>query len=179
MEEWKNGDEKAVDRLFPLVYEELKRQARVFLSKERSDHTLQPTALVNEAYLRLVGVHEMKWEDRAHFYAISAMMMRRILVDHARKMVADKRGGGGLKRLTLGNLSIGGQQRSADLLDLDAALIRLAEFEERKAKVVEMKFYGGLNRKEIAEVLKVTEKTVQRDWKFAKIWLYREMTRIG
>jgi RNA polymerase sigma factor (TIGR02999 family) len=118
----------------------------------------------------------MKWEDRAHFYAISATTMRRILVDHARKFSSEKRGGE-MRRLTLGNLQIAEKEKAADLLDLDEALTKLAEIEERKAKVVEMRFFGGLNQKEIAEVLNVTEKTIQRDWKFAKLWLYRELTK--
>lgn len=174
LQDWRKGDESAVDRLFPLVYQELKIQARNYLNKERKNHTLQPTALVNEAYLRMIGINKMNWEDRAHFYALSATTMRRILVDHARKIATDKRGGE-LQRLTLGNLKIADEQKATDLLDLDDALERLAEMEERKAKVVEMRFFSGLNQKEIAEVLKVTEKTVQRDWKFAKLWLYREL----
>lgn len=176
LEEWKNGDRSAIDRLYPLVYEELKRQARGYLSNERSGHTLQPTALVNEAYLRLVGINKLQWEDRAHFFAVSAMTMRRILVDHARKIAADKRGGN-LKRLTLGNLQIAEDRKTTDLLELEDALVRFEKMEERKAKVIELRFYGGLNQKEIAEFLGVTEKTVQRDWNFAKLWLYRELTR--
>jgi RNA polymerase sigma factor (TIGR02999 family) len=174
LQDWKNGDETAVDQLFPLVYDELKRQARNYLNKERGNHTLQPTALVHEVYLRLIKLNQMKWEDRAHFYAISATTMRRILVDHAREIAADKRGGA-LQRITLENLQISNEQKATDLLELDEALIKLAEIEERKVRVVEMNFFGGLNQKEIAEVLQITEKTVQRDWKFAKLWLYREL----
>ncbi|MEZ5429394.1 MAG: sigma-70 family RNA polymerase sigma factor [Pyrinomonadaceae bacterium] len=176
LQEWRAGDKTAVDRLFPLVYDELKKQARSYLFNERRDHTLQPTALVNEAYLRLVGINQMKWEDRAHFFAFSATTMRRILVDHARKLYSEKRGGQ-LQRLTLGNLPMADEQKAADLLELDEALTRLAEIDERKEKVVEMRFFAGLNQKEIAEVLQVNEKTVQRDWQFAKLWLYRELTR--
>ncbi len=176
LQEWKNGDETAIDRLFPLVYDELKRQARNYLNKERINHTLQPTALVHEVYLRLTNLNQIKWEDRAHFYAISATTMRRILVDHAREIAADKRGGGGARqRITLENLQISNEQKATDLLELDEALTKLAEIEERKVRVVEMSFFGGLNQKEIAEVLQITEKTVQRDWKFAKLWLYREL----
>jgi len=174
LQEWKNGDGTAVDRLFPLVYDELKRQARNYLNKERANHTLQPTALVHEVYLRLVKLNQMKWEDRAHFYAISATTMRRILVDHAREIAADKRGGA-MQRITLENLYTSNEKKATDLLELDEALTKLAEIEERKAQVVEMNFFGGLNQKEIAEVLQVTEKTVQRDWQFAKLWLYREL----
>jgi RNA polymerase sigma-70 factor, ECF subfamily len=174
LQEWKSGDKSAVDRLFPLVYEELKRQARNYLNKERGNHTLQPTALVHEAYLRLTKLNQMKWEDRAHFYAISATTMRRILVDHAREVAASKRGGN-FQRVTLENVQIAGEQNSLDLLELDEALTKLAEIEERKARVVELSFFGGLKQKEIAEALQITEKAVQRDWKFAKLWLYREL----
>ena len=176
LKEWRSGDESAVDRLFPLVYDELKRQAKSYLNRERGNHTLQPTALVNEAYIRMIGINKMNWADRAHFYALSATTMRRILVDHARKIASDKRGGE-LQRITLSNLKISDEQKATDLLDLDDALNRFAELEERKAKVVEMRFFSGLNQKEIAKILEVTEKTVQRDWKFAKLWLYRELTK--
>jgi RNA polymerase sigma factor (TIGR02999 family) len=176
LHEWKNGDKTAVDRLFPLVYDDLKRQAKNYLHKERSNHTLQPTALVHEAYLRLVKLEQMDWTDRAHFYALSATMMRRILVDHAREATADKRGGE-MKRVTLENLPIANEQKIVDLLELDEALIKLAQIDQRKASVVELKFFGGLSQKEIAEVLDITEKTVQRDWQFAKLWLYREFKK--
>jgi RNA polymerase sigma factor (TIGR02999 family) len=176
LQEWKNGDETAVDRLFPLVYEELKRQARSYLNRERVDHTLQPTALVHEVYLRLIKLNQIKWENRAHFYAISATTMRRILVDHAREVAAEKRGGD-MKQLTLDKVQIAIEQKATDLLELDEALTRLAGIEERKARVIEMNFFGGLNQKEIAEILQVTEKTIQRDLKFAKLWLYRELSQ--
>lgn len=176
LRDWREGDKSAVDRLFPIVYDELKRQARFLMSKERGNHTLQPTALVNEAYMRLIGVNQMSWEDRAHFFAFSATTMRRILVEHARKVAAVKRGGE-MRRLTLDNLQIADEQKAIDLLELDEAMINLAELDERKAKVVEMIFFGGLNQKEIAKILEVAEKTVQRDWKFAKLWLYRQLTR--
>lgn len=175
LKDWRAGDDSAADRLFPLVYNELRRQARGYLNRERNEHTLQPTALVNEAYIRLIGINKLDWEDRAHFYAVSAITMRRILVDHARKIATNKRGGE-RQRITLANLQIAEEKKAADLLDLDDALDRLSELEDRKAKVVEMKFFSGLNQKEIAKVLNVTEKTVQRDWKFAKLWLYRELT---
>lgn len=176
LQEWKNGDETAIDRLFPLVYSELRRQARNYLNKERVNHTLQPTALVHEVYLRLVKLNQIKWENRAHFYAISATTMRRILVDHARELAAEKRGGE-FQRLTLENLQIANEQKATDLLELDEALNKLAEIEERKARVIEMNFFGGLNQKEIAEVLNITEKTIQRDLKFAKLWLFRELSQ--
>lgn len=176
LQEWKDGDETAVDRLFPLVYDELRRQARNYLNKERANHTLQPTALVHEVYLRLVKLNQMKWENRAHFYAISATTMRRILVDHAREIAADKRGGE-MRRVTLENVQAANEHKATDLLELDEALGKLADIEERKARVIEMNFFGGLNQKEIAEVLNMTEKTVQRDLKFAKLWLYRELSQ--
>jgi RNA polymerase sigma-70 factor (ECF subfamily) len=174
LQEWKNGDETAVERLFPLVYDELKRRARNYLNQERSNHTLQPTALVHEVYLRLIRLNQIKWEDRAHFYAISATTMRRILVDHAREIAADKRGGA-MQRITLENLKISKEEKATDLLELNEALTKLAAIDPRKANVVEMIYFGGLNQKEIAEVLQITEKTVQRDWKFAKLWLYGEL----
>lgn len=175
LQEWKKGDVSAVDRLFPLVYNELKRQAKNYLSKERLNHTLQPTALVHEVYLRLVNLNQMKWENRAHFFAISATTMRRILVDHAREIAADKRGGE-MRRVTLENLQVANKDKATDLLELEEALNKLSEIEDRKARVIEMSFFGGLNQKEIAEVLNIAEKTVQRDLKFAKLWLFRELT---
>lgn len=176
LEEWRTGDETAVDRLFPLVYEELKSRARQYLNRERNNHTLQPTALVNEVYIRLVDVKRMEWNDRVHFFAISATIMRRILVDHARRIESEKRGGN-FKRLTLENLPIANKNKSADLLDLERALTQLKEIDERKVKVVELRFFGGLTNKESAEVLKVNEKTIQRDWNFARVWLYRELNK--
>ena len=175
LHEWKNGDQTAVDRLFPLVYDELKRRARNYLNQEHADHTLQPTALVNEAYLRLIKLDRMNWQNRAHFYAISATTMRRILVDHAREIAADKRGGGEIKRVALENLQISDSEKATDLLELNEALDKLAEVEDRKVRVVEMIYFGGMTYREIAEVLQVTEKTVQRDWNFAKLWLHREL----
>lgn len=174
LREWKKGDESAIDELFPLVYNDLRQQARNYLRSERSDHTLQPTALVHEAYLRMLRLGQTEWENRAHFYAVSAIMMRRILVDHARQVAAEKRGGN-LQRVTLQNIPAQVEQKAIDLLELNDALDRLAEIEERKARIVEMTYFGGLAQKEIAEILDITEKTVQRDWKFAKLWLFREL----
>ena len=172
--EWKEGDETALDRLYPLVYNELRRQARGYLNRERSGHTLQPTALVHEVYLRLLKLDHAKLADRAHFYAIAAITMRRVLVDHAREIAAAKRGGE-LHRVTFENLAVPIEEKAVDLIELDDALVKLAAIEERKARIVEMTFFAGLSQAEIAEVLGVTEKTVQRDWKFAKLWLYREL----
>ncbi len=174
LQEWSDGDQTALTKLMPLVYDELRRLAHRYMAQERSDHTLQTTALVHEAYLRLVGQKDVQWQNRAHFFAVSAQLMRRILVDHAREIAADKRGGA-MQRITLENLYTSNEKKATDLLELDEALTKLAEIEERKAQVVEMNFFGGLNQKEIAEVLQVTEKTVQRDWQFAKLWLYREL----
>ncbi|MCO6512105.1 MAG: sigma-70 family RNA polymerase sigma factor [Aridibacter famidurans] len=174
LQDWRKGDESAVERLMPVVHAELKRLARSYLSRERAGHTLQPTALVNEAFLRFARINDLDWQDRAHFFAVSATIMRQILVDHARRIATDKRGGG-MKRLTLDNLRIANETKAADLLGLEMALEKLAEIDARKVKVVEMKFFSGLKHEEIAEVLGVTEKTIQRDWKIAKLWLYREL----
>jgi len=175
LREWCNGDREAAEQLFPLVYGELKRQARFFLSRERADHTLQPTALVHEAYLRLVDQTFLRAENRQHFFAIASRLMRQILVDYARRKNAEKRGGAA-RRLSLDETGILPEQVAGDLLVLDEALERLAALDERKSKVVEMRFFGGMNETEIAEVLAVNERTVRRDWQFAKLWLYRELS---
>ncbi|MGI8435538.1 MAG: sigma-70 family RNA polymerase sigma factor [Chthoniobacterales bacterium] len=173
---WRNGDPDAPARLIPLVYEELKRQAAAYLRRERSDHTLQATALVHEAYLKLVDQDRADWNDRAHFCAVSAQLMRRILVEHARGRNAAKRGGG-VERLSLEEAREIGQERDPDLTAIDEALKDFAASHPREGKIVEMKFFGGLTVAEIAVVLGVSEKTVIRDWKFAKLWLRREFTR--
>jgi RNA polymerase sigma factor (TIGR02999 family) len=176
LREWCGGDLQAAERLFPLVYDELKRQARMFLSRERTDHTLQPTALVHEAYLRLVDQTVLKAENRTHFFGIASRLMRQILVDHARKKNAEKRGGAA-QRLSLDDVTVAPEEAAGDVLALNDALERLASHDERKAKVVEMRFFGGMNEQEIAEILGVSEKTVRRDWQFAKLWLYRELSQ--
>ena len=158
----------------PLLYEELRRLARSYLRHERGDHTLQATALVHEAYLRLVDDRSVQWQNRAHFYAIAARLMRRILVDHARAHNTAKRGGLNQK-LVLDEELIVAQNGGPDLVALDGALQNLARIYPRKSEVVELKFFGGLEAKDIAEVLQVSEKTVLRDWNFAKLWLYREI----
>ena len=173
--EWREGNTSASERLFPLVYDELKRQARRCLSRERSDHTLQPTALVHEAYLRMVDQTSPQIENRAHFFAFAARVMRQILVDHAREHKAEKRGGAA-QRFSLADIDLLPEQSAADMLELDEALHKLEEIDERKCRVVDMRFFGGLKEHEIAEVLGITEKTVRRDWQFAKLWLYRELT---
>ena len=172
---WKTGETGAEDALFPLVYEELKRIARQYLRHEREGHTLQPTALVHEAYLRLVDQTRVEWQNRAQFYGVAATMMRRILVNHARGLATEKRGGG-VPRISLDDATISVEQ-GANLVALDDALDQLAKFDERKSRVVELLYFGGLENKEAAEVLGVSEKTIQRDWQMAKMWLYRELSQ--
>jgi RNA polymerase sigma-70 factor (ECF subfamily) len=173
---WGGGDESALDRLMPLVYGELRRLAHRYMTHERPGHTLQTTALVNEAYLRLVNWREARWQNRAHFFAVSAQMMRRILVDFARDKQASKRGGDA-PQVSLSQASAFTVERGADLVALDEALTALAEVDRRKSQVVEMRFFGGLSIKEVAEVLKVSEETVLRDWRLAKVWLLRELDK--
>jgi RNA polymerase sigma factor (TIGR02999 family) len=173
---WGDGDESALERLIPLVYAELRQLAHRYMSHERPGHTLQTTALVNEAYLRLVDWKEAQWQNRAHFFAVSAQMMRRILVDFARDRQYLKRGGGAL-RVSLGEATAIAECRSSDLVALDEALTALTEMDRRKGQVVEMRFFGGLSVKEVAEVMKVSEETVMRDWRLAKVWLFRELGR--
>lgn len=176
LHDWSSGDAQAQERLMPFVYDELRRLARSFLSRERGDHTLQPTALVNEAYVRLVDQTRVSWQNRAHFYGIAASMMRRVLIDHARARATGKRGGGAI-RLSIDDLQVPIEERAASFIDLDEALKTLEQMDERKCKVVEMRFFGGLSDEEIAEVLGVTTRTVLRDWKKARLWLYRELSQ--
>lgn len=175
LQEWREGRRGASERLFPIVYDELKRQARNHLRRERPDHTLQPTALVHEAYLRMVDQTSLAVENRAHFFAFASRVMRQILVDHAREHKAEKRGGAA-QRLSLADVDLLPQQSAADMLALDDALKKLEKIDERKCQVVDMRFFGGLKEEEIAKVLQVNEKTVRRDWQFAKLWLYRELS---
>ncbi len=175
---WRSGDRKALDALLPVVYNELQRLAHFQLRKERPDHTLQSAALVNEAYLRLVGLSAPPWEGRSHFFAIAAQQMRQILVDYARRHRAGKRGGGaGALSLDDSGLLEQGKGRDLDVVALDDALKTLAKIDQRKAQVVELRFFGGLNSEETAEVLKVSPVTVARDWSTARAWLHREMSR--
>lgn len=176
LHDWSDGDPNAPERLMPFVYDELRRLARAFLARERGSHTLQPTALVNEAYLRLVDQTRVNWQNRAHFYGIASSMMRRVLIDHARAHAADKRGGTAI-HLSIEDLQVPMEQRAASLVALDEALDKLAQFDERKCKVVEMRFFGGLADEEIAKVLGVTTRTVLRDWKTARLLLYRELSQ--
>lgn len=175
LKDWSGGSEDASARLMPLVYEELRRLAREYIRRERADHTLQATALVHEAYLRMVDEKNVTWKDRAHFYGIAARLMRRILVDHARAHNAAKRGGLEQK-LSLDEARDLPAAGATDLVALDGALENLAKTYPRKSEVVELKFFGGLEANEIAEVLQVSEKTVLRDWSFAKLWLCRELS---
>ena len=173
--DWSRGDQAALDSLMPLVYQELRRLAHCYMRRERVGHTLQTTALINEAYLRLVEQQHVQWHNRAHFFAISAQLMRRILVDHARSHTRVKRGGGVLK-MPLDEALVPSQKRAAELVALDDALQSLATLDPRKSQVVELRFFGGLSVEETAEVLKVTPMTVTRDWKTAKAWLHREIS---
>jgi RNA polymerase sigma factor (TIGR02999 family) len=175
---WRAGDPKALDELLPLVYKELQRLAHFQLRNERADHTLQSTALVNEAYLRLIGMNAPRWEGRSHFFAIAAQLMRQILVDYARRHRAEKRGGRA-ETLSLDDTGLfeQGKSRDIDVVALDDALKTLAKMDARKAQVVELRFFGGLNFEETADVLKVSSITVQRDWSTARAWLHREMSR--
>lgn len=177
LQEWSDGDKDAPARLMPLVYDELRRLAARYLSRERSDHTLQPTALVNEAYLRLVDKTHVNFQSRTHFYGLAAQIMRHILVDHARARAADKRGGAALRLSLEDVVEILPEQRAADLVALDEALNALAKFDKRKSQVVELRFFGGLQEEEIAAYLDVSVRTVLRDWKIARLWLYRELLR--
>jgi len=171
---WSGGDRGALDRLTAIVYDELYRMARRHMRRERAGHSLQTTALVNEAYLQLVGYERMKWQNRAHFFAVSAQVMRRILVDRARRHNLKR--GGDLRQVSLDEAAVLGLERAGNLVALDDAMHALALVDQRKVQVVEMRYFGGMSVEETAEVLKVSTITVMRDWKFAKTWLYRELT---
>ncbi len=172
--EWSDGDDGALAELTPLVYEELRRLAHHFMGGERSDHTLQTTALVNEAYLRLAGQSNLRWQSRAHFFAVAARAMRQILVNYAKASQSQKRGGGALK-VELNEVALISPEQTTEILDVHEALERLATLDSRKAHVVELKYFGGLKHDEIAEVLKISTVTVRRDWVFAKAWLHNEL----
>jgi RNA polymerase sigma-70 factor (ECF subfamily) len=174
LRQWQSGDKDARDQLIPLVYDELHRMARQYVRRERPGHTLQTTALVNEAYLRLVDQKDVDWQNRAHFFAVSAQVMRHILVDYARQHSAVKRGGE-FQRIALDDEASISAERAAELVALDEALQALQEIHPRRSRVVELRYFGGLNNRETSEVLKISEPTIERDWRFAKAWLYREM----
>jgi RNA polymerase sigma factor (TIGR02999 family) len=170
---WNAGDTSALERLTPIVYDELHRLARRYMRGERPGQSLQTTALVNEAYMRLVDYTRMQWQDRAHFFAVAAQAMRRILVEHARRHNLKR--GGGVPHVSLEEAALVGGSRPADLVALDDAMNALAQLDPRKAQVVDMRFFGGLNVDETADVLKISPATVMRDWSTAKAWLYREL----
>ena len=172
---WGDGDRAALDKLMPLVYEELRRLAHKYMGRERAGNTLQTSALVHEAYLRLIDQRDVQWQNRAHFFGIAAQMMRRILVDYARSRNNQKRGGGA-PRIALDEAVIVSEERAADVVALDDALKSLAKIDERKSQIVELRFFGGLSIEETAEVLKVSPGTIMRDWTLAKAWLKREVT---
>jgi len=174
LQAWSLGDQGALEKLTPLVYQELRRAARHYMAGERPSHTLQATALINEVYLRLIDTGRMDWQNRTHFFAICAKLMRRILTDFARSRLYQKRGGGAA-HLPLDEALVVGSQTDSDLVELDEALKKLAVVDERKSRVVELRFFGGLDVKETAKVLNVSSETVMRDWRLAKVWLVREI----
>ena len=179
---WTRGDRAALDRLTPLVYDQLHRLAAGYMRREQPGHSMQATALVNEAYVRLVNAGELGWNDRVHFFAVCAQIMRRILVDHARRRASIKRGGRAEREdhasgPNLDELPASGTDRAAELCALDDALVGLAQLDPRRAKVIELRFFGGLSVEETAEFLHVSPQTVMRDWKIARAWLTRELRR--
>jgi RNA polymerase sigma-70 factor, ECF subfamily len=171
---WRRGDQAALDKLVPLVHDELHRRAHRYMQRERAGHVLQTTALINEVYMRMIDAPKVNWQDRAHFFAIAAKLMRQILVGYARAIGSRKRGGE-YRQVSLSESSLFAEKPDADLVALDDALTSLAKFDPRKAQVVELRFFGGLSLEEAAEVLEVSADTVWRDWDLAKGWLYREM----
>lgn len=173
--EWSDGNQSALDELYPLVYDELHRLARRYMSRERHGHTLQTTALINEAYVRLVDQRNVHWANRSHFFAISAQIMRRILIDHARRHAYAKRGGGA-QRVSLDEAATVTRLAGAEIIRLDEALKSLAEMDPRRSQVVELRYFGGLNNEEIAGVLNISENTVTRDWNMARAWLHQQLT---
>ena len=177
--DWRSGNQAALDELLPLVYKELRRLAQARLREERKDHTLQATALVHEAYVRLVDLDRLTFSDRTHFFAIAARVMRQVLVDHARRKRSDKRGGGATM-ITLGGVSVAASSKAldVDVLDLDTALEELAAVDERVARVVELKFFVGLTLEETAEALSISHATVEREWAVAKAWLFRRLATV-
>ena len=176
LEQWGRGDQQALEQLTPLVYSELHRLASQYLRRERLDHTLQSTALVNEAYLKLAGQHSMRWQNRAHFFGIAAQLIRRILVDYARSRYAEKRGSSAPK-LSLEEITESPPVRDLDLIALDDALEDLAKIDARQSRVVELRFFAGLSVEETAEILQLSPATVKREWTAAKAWLFRQLRK--
>ena len=175
LQDWNSGDLCAKEQLLPYVYDELKRQARYYMSRERADHTLQPTALVHEMFLRISEQSGVDWQNRSHFFGVAAHLMRQILVDHARKPTAQKRGNKAV-HFSLDDLQVPLEERAESIVELHEALERLAKYDETQSKVVEMRFFGGLTNAEIAEALGISERTVGREWRAAKFWLFRELS---
>jgi RNA polymerase sigma-70 factor, ECF subfamily len=173
--EWSDGNQAALERLYPLVYEELRRMAHRYMRRERKGHTLQTTALINEAYLRLVEQKDVHWQNRAHFFGISAEIMRRILIDHARRYEYLKRGGNA-QRVSLDEAAVVAKERGEELLALDEALKSLEAIDPRRSRVVELRFFGGLENEEIASLLRISANTVTRDWNLARAWLYQQLS---
>jgi RNA polymerase sigma-70 factor, ECF subfamily len=174
--DWSKGDKAALDKLIPVIYQELRGLARHYMSRERPGHTLQTTALVNEAYLRLIGQKHVMWQNRAHFFGVAAQMMRRVLVDHARTINSDKRGGGATK-VSLEDCALFSEERAEEVLTLHEALTSLEALDPRKSRIVELRYFGGLTVEEMAEILGTSPVTVMRDWRAAKAWLYRTINR--
>jgi len=177
LHQWSGGNREALDELLPLVYGELHKQAARYLRRERQDHTLQPTALINEAYLKLIDQREVSWENRAHFFGIAAQMMRRILVDHARTKHREKRGGDDVKLPLEEAMMVVANEKNIDLIALDEALTRLEMQDKQQARIVELRYFSGLSLEETAEALNISRTTAARDWAMAKAWLHRELTR--
>lgn len=177
LKDWSSGDRAALDRLMPLVYDELHRLAHQYMKRERPGHALQTSALINEAYLRLIDQPQIPWENRSHFFGIAARLMRQILVDEARKRDGAKRGGGGTIQVSLVEAGTTAQEQAANVIALDDALKTLAALDSRQSEIVELRFFGGLSIEETAKVLKVSPGTVMRDWTFARAWLRNEMSR--
>jgi RNA polymerase sigma-70 factor (ECF subfamily) len=176
--EWREGDKAALDQLTPLVYDELRRIAHRYVQRERDGHTLQTTALVNEAYLRLAGQQKVDWQNRAHFFAVTAQVMRHILIDHARRRRYTKHGGE-VQQIPIEEAAVMSMQRAGELIALEEALDELAKLDQRKSRVVELRYFGGLSLEETAEVLEISLMTVRRDWRAAKAWLYRSIKAEG
>jgi len=176
LQDWNGGDENAKEQLLPYVYDELRRQARFLMSSERSDHTLQPTALVHEAFLRLSEQTGIEWRDRSHFYGFASRIMRQILVDHARLHATNKRGNHPI-HFSIDDVQIPIEERAEAILILNEVLEHLEKFDEQQAKIVEMRFFGGMNNAEIADSLEISERTVGREWQAARLWLYRELNK--
>lgn len=177
LRQWSDGNRDALEDLMPLVYDELHKQAARFLSHERRDHTLQATALIHETYLKLIGQNEVNWESRTHFFAISAKLMRRILVDHARTKNRQKRGGDAVKISLAYAGTVAAEEKGVDLMALDEALVRLEKKDVQQARIVELRYFAGLTLEETAAALRVSRTTAATDWSMAKAWLYRELTR--